>query len=54
MDGVTFYYYYFLYIVALNYQTTSEAMDLNDGKFRQNGGCGYILKPDILRDGMFL
>ena len=25
-------------------------MYLNQGKFRQNGGCGYILKPKIMRD----
>ena len=25
-------------------------MYLNQGKFRQNGGCGYILKPEIMRD----
>ena len=26
-------------------------MDYNIGKFQQNGGCGYILKPDIMREG---
>ena len=25
-------------------------MYLNQGKFRQNGGCGYTLKPKIMRD----
>ena len=25
-------------------------MYLNQGKFRQNGACGYILKPEIMRD----
>lgn len=25
-------------------------MDLNDGLFAQNGCCGYILKPDFMRD----
>ena len=25
-------------------------MYLNQGKFRQNGGCGYILKPEIMRN----
>ena len=25
-------------------------MHLNQGKFRQNGGCGYILKPKFMRD----
>ena len=23
---------------------------LNQGKFRQNGGCGYILKPKVMRN----
>ena len=26
------------------------AMYLNQGKFRQNGGCGYVLKPKVMRD----
>uniref|UniRef100_A0A665T5K4 Phosphoinositide phospholipase C n=1 Tax=Echeneis naucrates TaxID=173247 RepID=A0A665T5K4_ECHNA len=32
-------------IVALNFQTPGEQMDLNHGRFLQNGQCGYILKP---------
>lgn len=36
-------------IVALNYQTSGLPMRLNDGKFRDNGGCGYLLKPEVLR-----
>jgi len=40
-------------IVALNYQTDSEPMHLNQGKFRTNGRAGYILKPKILRDPSF-
>ncbi|XP_066916360.1 1-phosphatidylinositol 4,5-bisphosphate phosphodiesterase zeta-1-like isoform X2 [Clytia hemisphaerica] len=37
-------------IVALNYQTPGEFMDLNDGFFKVNGASGYILKPEYLRD----
>lgn len=37
-------------IVALNFQTAGLEMDLNDGLFRQNGGCGFVLKPDFMRD----
>lgn len=37
--------------VALNFQTAGLEMDLNDGLFRQNGCCGYVLKPDFMRDG---
>jgi len=35
-------------MVALNYQTLGEVMFLNKGKFRDNGGCGWLIKPDIL------
>ncbi|KAA0719146.1 1-phosphatidylinositol 4,5-bisphosphate phosphodiesterase delta-1 [Triplophysa tibetana] len=37
-------------IVALNFQTPSTEMDLNQGLFLQNGQSGYILKPSYLRD----
>ncbi|XP_057192507.1 1-phosphatidylinositol 4,5-bisphosphate phosphodiesterase delta-4 [Triplophysa rosa] len=37
-------------IVALNFQTAGMEMDLNDGLFSQNSHCGYILKPEILRN----
>lgn len=36
--------------VALNFQTAGEGMDLNDGLFRQNGSCGYVLKPSFMRE----
>ncbi|CAH1787304.1 unnamed protein product, partial [Owenia fusiformis] len=37
-------------LVSLNYQTAGLMMDLNDGRFRQNGRCGYVLKPAIMRE----
>ncbi|KAM8903256.1 1-phosphatidylinositol 4,5-bisphosphate phosphodiesterase delta-4 isoform 1-T1 [Spinachia spinachia] len=37
-------------IVALNFQTAGEGMDLNDGLFGQNGSCGYVLKPSFMRE----
>ncbi|KAM4689959.1 1-phosphatidylinositol 4,5-bisphosphate phosphodiesterase zeta-1, partial [Rhinophrynus dorsalis] len=37
------------HMVALNFQTPGIPMDLNNGKFLDNGGCGYILKPEFLR-----
>uniref|UniRef100_A0A2K5E832 Phosphoinositide phospholipase C n=1 Tax=Aotus nancymaae TaxID=37293 RepID=A0A2K5E832_AOTNA len=37
-------------MVAMNMQTAGLEMDICDGHFRQNGGCGYVLKPDFLRD----
>uniref|UniRef100_A0A8C7F403 Phosphoinositide phospholipase C n=1 Tax=Oncorhynchus kisutch TaxID=8019 RepID=A0A8C7F403_ONCKI len=36
-------------IVALNYQTPGLMMDLNIAWFRQNGNCGYVLRPAIMR-----
>lgn len=41
------------YTVALNFQTPGLMMDLYDGKFRQNGGCGYVLKPAMMRQPGF-
>ncbi|XP_076856295.1 1-phosphatidylinositol 4,5-bisphosphate phosphodiesterase delta-3-A [Brachyhypopomus gauderio] len=35
-------------IVALNFQTLGEQMDLNQGRFLPNGRCGYVLKPSFL------
>ncbi|XP_062385367.1 1-phosphatidylinositol 4,5-bisphosphate phosphodiesterase delta-1b isoform X2 [Sardina pilchardus] len=37
-------------IVALNFQTPSGEMDVNQGRFLPNGLSGYILKPPYLRD----
>jgi len=37
-------------MVAMNVQTAGLEMDIYDGLFRQNGACGYVLKPDFLRD----
>ncbi|KAG2459013.1 PLCD4 phosphodiesterase, partial [Polypterus senegalus] len=38
-----------LILVALNFQTAGLEMDLNDGRFSQNGRCGYVLKPAFMR-----
>ncbi|KAM7152992.1 inactive phospholipase C-like protein 1 [Macrochelys suwanniensis] len=37
-------------IVAMNYQTPGPMMDLHTGWFLQNGGCGYVLRPSVMRD----
>lgn len=37
-------------MVALNYQAPGPAMILERARFRENGNCGYVLKPRILRD----
>ncbi|NWV27386.1 PLCZ1 phosphodiesterase, partial [Origma solitaria] len=37
-------------MVALNFQTPGPQMELQNGKFLDNGGCGYVLKPEFLRD----
>lgn len=36
-------------LVALNYQTGDESMSVNRAKFRDNGMCGYLLKPPNMR-----
>ncbi|XP_041434535.1 1-phosphatidylinositol 4,5-bisphosphate phosphodiesterase delta-3 isoform X2 [Xenopus laevis] len=36
-------------LVALNFQTPGYTMDLNRGRFQDNGLCGYVLKPEFLR-----
>eukprot|EP01062_Namystynia_karyoxenos_P023958 TRINITY_DN19296_c0_g1_i1.p1 TRINITY_DN19296_c0_g1~~TRINITY_DN19296_c0_g1_i1.p1 ORF type:complete len:1099 (+),score=352.91 TRINITY_DN19296_c0_g1_i1:111-3407(+) len=35
--------------VALNYQKLDFPMRLNEAKFEANGGCGYLVKPQVLR-----
>ncbi|XP_067286706.1 1-phosphatidylinositol 4,5-bisphosphate phosphodiesterase delta-3-A isoform X2 [Pseudorasbora parva] len=35
-------------MVALNFQTQCEEMDLNRGRFLPNGCCGYVLKPSFM------
>uniref|UniRef100_A0A8D2LK83 Phosphoinositide phospholipase C n=1 Tax=Varanus komodoensis TaxID=61221 RepID=A0A8D2LK83_VARKO len=37
-------------LVALNFQTAGVQMDLQTGKFLENGCSGYILKPECLRN----
>ncbi|NWR72615.1 PLCZ1 phosphodiesterase, partial [Centropus unirufus] len=37
-------------MVALNFQTLGLQMELQNGKFLDNGGCGYVLKPNFLRN----
>merc|ERR550534_1608266 len=38
-------------MVALNYQTLDKQTLKNEGRFRYtNGGCGYVLKPKLLRE----
>ncbi|XP_048361154.1 1-phosphatidylinositol 4,5-bisphosphate phosphodiesterase eta-1 isoform X3 [Sphaerodactylus townsendi] len=40
-------------LVALNYQSCGRLMQLNQAKFRMNGNCGYILKPQQMCKGTF-
>lgn len=35
-------------MAALNFQTQDANLRLNDGRFRENGNCGYVLKPASL------
>lgn len=36
--------------VALNYQTVDTALHINSAMFEQNGGCGYVMKTNVMRD----
>nr|XP_026693914.1 1-phosphatidylinositol 4,5-bisphosphate phosphodiesterase beta-4 [Ciona intestinalis] len=36
-------------LVSLNYQTSDLGMQLNLAKFEYNAACGYLLKPEALR-----
>ncbi|XP_074598689.1 1-phosphatidylinositol 4,5-bisphosphate phosphodiesterase zeta-1-like [Brevipalpus obovatus] len=38
-------------MVALNVQTPGKNLMMNENKFRANGRCGYVLKPDFLING---
>ncbi|XP_074617747.1 1-phosphatidylinositol 4,5-bisphosphate phosphodiesterase gamma-1-like [Acropora palmata] len=40
-------------LCALNYQTPDRAMQMNHGKFLDNGRCGYVLQPECLRHDSF-
>lgn len=40
-------------LLALNYQTPDRAMQLNQGRFFANGGCGYLLQPEIMSRDCF-
>ena len=43
----------YFYEAALNYQTAGIPMQLNQGRFQEdNGGCGYILKPRFMLQGV--
>eukprot|EP00529_Nitzschia_sp_RCC80_P004525 CAMPEP_0113499134 /NCGR_PEP_ID=MMETSP0014_2-20120614/31576_1 /TAXON_ID=2857 /ORGANISM="Nitzschia sp." /LENGTH=910 /DNA_ID=CAMNT_0000393269 /DNA_START=16 /DNA_END=2748 /DNA_ORIENTATION=- /assembly_acc=CAM_ASM_000159 len=38
-------------LVALNFQTSDVPLVLNDGMFKQAGGCGYVEKPKSIVNG---
>uniref|UniRef100_A0A3P8ZJS0 Phosphoinositide phospholipase C n=1 Tax=Esox lucius TaxID=8010 RepID=A0A3P8ZJS0_ESOLU len=37
-------------LVALNQQTPGAMLDLHRGRYSQNGGCGFVLRPGVMRD----
>lgn len=41
-------------LVALNFQTPDAYMRVNDGYFRVNGSCGYVLKPQHMLQERFI
>lgn len=40
-------------MIALNYQTADKPMQMNEAKFRDNGCCGYVLKPKFMLHDKF-
>ena len=36
----------------MNYQTDGRMMQLYRGKFKSNGNCGYVLKPNVMCEGI--
>ncbi|XP_072303376.1 inactive phospholipase C-like protein 2 [Eucyclogobius newberryi] len=36
-------------LVSMNFQTAGLMMDMTTAWFRQNGNCGYVLRPGIMR-----
>ncbi|KAJ1374931.1 hypothetical protein KIN20_038138 [Parelaphostrongylus tenuis] len=41
-------------LVSLNYQTPGLMIDLQKGRFSENGECGYVLKPSIMDEELFV
>lgn len=39
--------------MALNFQTKDTSMCLNGALFADNGGCGFVLKPEVFKDPEF-
>jgi hypothetical protein len=37
-------------LLAINFHTMQQGMQFNLGKFADNGGCGYVLKPHMISD----
>ena len=40
-------------LAAINFQTPGKELQINQGWFLQNGGCGYVLKPSSMTTGCF-
>ena len=45
-----FFWAFGIQMVALNYQTDDLSMHINTAMFEENGGCGFVCKPDVLWD----
>ncbi|EPB67729.1 Phosphatidylinositol-specific phospholipase C, Y domain protein [Ancylostoma ceylanicum] len=41
-------------MVGINYQTPGLMVDLQEGRFAENGGCGYVLKPSVMNEDLFV
>lgn len=43
-----FFWAFGIQMVALNYQTDDLPMHINTAMFEENGGCGFVCKPEVL------
>ncbi|RCN40754.1 Phosphatidylinositol-specific phospholipase C, X domain protein, partial [Ancylostoma caninum] len=41
-------------MVGINCQTPGLMVDLQEGRFAENGGCGYVLKPSVMNEDLFV
>lgn len=44
------YWAFGIQMIAFNYQTEDSFLAINKAMFEQNGLCGYVLKPTVMRD----
>lgn len=49
-----FFWAFGIQMVALNYQTDDPPLHINTAMFEENGGCGFVCKPEVLWNPLHL